>query len=432
MRLPNFGNEMVASFWFLPLVLAAVAGVAALGLIELEQHLGEQEVSQWPLVLSASPETARNLLAALATAVATIAATTFSLTIVALALAAQQYTPKMLHNYLSSRTSQVILGVLTGTFVYAILTLQSVRTDPGFVPTLALTGALMLALASVGTFIYYLHHIASALQDTNLTRDIEQRTLRASRQLFAQGAEALSAPEHSAGVPVPADGESGYVQFIDIKKLVRLMAKHDLVLTVEHGAGEFVPPGAALAQLSPPERVSQEVRRKVVRNFTIGEDRTHQQDLTFGIYQLVDVAVRSLSPSFNAVTTASTCIDHIGSILRQFATVELPSWHCYKQDGKTRVIAKSPTFGDLLNLGFLQIRHFGASHPVILSRLLNVIASLEEVTEDPDRRRWLLEHVSHIAAAAERSLEAEVDRAAVWERLSTLESRLHLARGAKR
>ncbi len=170
------------------------------------------------------------------------------------------------------------------------------------------------------------------------------------------------------------------------------------------------------------------MRQKVARNFNIGEDRAHQQDVAFGIYQLVDIAVRSLSPSFNAVTTASTCIDHIGSILRQFAPIELPPWRCYEQDGKTQVIAKSPTFGDLLNLGFHQIRHFGESHPVILSRLLDVIASLEEVTEDLDRRRWLMEHVNHIAAAAERSLEAEVDREAVWERLSTLESRLQPAR----
>ncbi|HEV2125888.1 MAG TPA: DUF2254 domain-containing protein, partial [Chloroflexota bacterium] len=424
MRLPNIKNVFGASFWFLPMLLVAGAALTALGLVELEEGLRGHRVSQWPLVLSASPETARNVLSAVTTAVGTIAATTFSLTIVALTLAAQQYTPKMLHNYLSSRQSQVMLGVLAGTFAYALLTLQFVRDNPSFVPGLALTGALGLALASIGTFIYFLHHIASALQDTNIATDLERRTLRASEHLFHPASEGASAGGFRSGVPVPADRESGYIQVIEIDKLAQLMAQHDLVLTVERGAGEFVPRGAALARLNPPERVRPELIPKVCQYFKIGPNRTHQQDVAFGIYQLVDIAVRSLSPSFNAFTTATTCIDHIGSILRQLAPLALPPEHHYARQGKTRVIARSPTFGDLLNLGFQQIRTSGEGHAVILIHLLEVIADLEEVIEDADRRQQLVGHVNHIAAAADRGIPAAVDRQAIGERLQDLAVRL--------
>lgn len=424
MRLPNLGNVLGAGFWFLPLVLVGVGAALAFGLLALEQQLGTRTVQQWPFVLTTSPETARSFLSTLATAVATIAATTFSLTLLALTLAAQQYTPKLLHNYLSSRRSQITLGVLAATFTFAILTLQAVRANSDSAPALALTGALVLSLASLGAFIHFLHLIANALLDTNIATDIERRSLRASNQVFSRQFRTVDGPDAAAGVPICSDSESGYVQLIEIDHLVHLLDEADLVLTVIRGAGEFVPRGASLARLSPSERVSPKIVKKVRGRFKIGPDRTHQQDLTFGIYQLVDIAVRSLSPSFNAVTTASTCIDHIGSILRQMATRDLPPWHAYPANGKPRVIVISPTFVNLLDLGFHQVRTFGGSHVTILVGLLEVIASLEEVTERPDRRCLLVEHANHIAAAAARHIQADVDREPVRERLRTLGARL--------
>ena len=376
------------------------------------------------MLLNASPETAGRLLSVIATTVATIDATTFSLTIVALTLAPQQYTPRMLHNYMSNRGNQFALGMLAGTFAYALLVLRSVRSDPAFVPALALTGALVLALASVGVFIYFIHHVASILQGTNITADVERRTLRTIERAFVGQAGEPRGEGSPEGAPVPAEGSSGYVQVVEIDELVQLMVEHDLVLTVARGTGEFVPKGAVLARLSPPERVSQELMSAIRRHFKIGQDRTHQQDVAYGIYQLVDIAVRSLSPSFNAITTASTCIDHIGSVLRQLAPMELPARRRYDRDGKPRVIVDSPTFDDLLKLGFDQIRSFGESHTVILLQLLEIIGELEEVTDAPERRLRLVEHANHIAAAAERGVKAEVDRAAVRERLQDVRTRL--------
>lgn len=427
MRMPNVGNAMVASFWFVPMILVIIAVALAFGLVEVEEYVGPDRVSQWPVVLSTGPETARSILSTIATAMATVGATTFSLTIVAITLAAQQYTPKLLHNYMSNRRNQLVLGVLTGTFAYAILVLRSVRSDPGFVPTLALTIGLVLALISVGVFIYFIHHVASILQDATIAAGIESRTLATIDRAFVHDAgEAGDARcvGHGRGVAVRADKNSGYVQLIQIDQLVELMAKHDLVLTIERGAGEFVPKGGVLARIDPPDRVTQEIVEKVGSHFKIGQDRTYQQDVAYGIYQLVDIAVRALSPSFNAITTASTCIDHIGSILRQLATVELPATRHYCCDGHTRVIIESPTFGDLLTLGFHQIRTFGESYAVILIHLLEVIAELEGVIDQPERRWELVEQANRIAAAAERGLTAEVDREAINVQLEDVGTRL--------
>ncbi len=150
MRTPNIGNLLGASFWFLPTVLLAGAAVTALGLVELEEHLGAGVVRRWPFLVRMDPETARSVLSTIATTMATVAATTFSLTIVALTLAAQQYTPRMLHNYISNRGNQLTLGVLAGTFAYALLVLRSVRNEPDVVPAMALTGALVLAFLASG------------------------------------------------------------------------------------------------------------------------------------------------------------------------------------------------------------------------------------------------------------------------------------------
>lgn len=424
MQKPNIGNVLSASFWFLPLVLVAGAGAAAFGLVALEEHLGAGTLSHSPFVLSVDPETARSLLSALATTVATIAATTFSLTIVALTLAAQQYTPRVLHNYMSDHGNQVTLGVLTGTFAFAVIALQAVRGDPVFVPEMAITVALALALASVAAFIYFIHHLASILPATNIAADIERRTLHAVKRTLVEHGGDAAGEEALKGIVVSAEKRSGYVQVVELYALVELMVRHDLTLTVECGAGAFVPQGAALAWLSPPERVSEAVTSRVRSHFKLGDTRTHQQDVEYGLYQLVDIAVRSLSPSFNAVTTASTCLDHIGSILRQLAPMDLPPSRQYGSGGTPRVIVPSPTFDHLLTLGLAQIRTFAEHHRVILMQLLEVLGELEEVTQDPDRRRLLVEHANHIAAAAERGIAAEVDRAAIRGALQAVGTRL--------
>ncbi len=198
-------------------------------------------------------EGARVVLSTVAATVTTVAATTFAVTIVALSISAQQYSPRVLRNFIRDPGNQMVLGILIGTFVYSLLVLQSVRTgDEEFVPSLALVGALVLALVSLGAFIYFISHIANAIQGTTITAGILRETTRAIERLFPGDGEGESDDgddvpgDIGEGTPVPSH-ETGYVQVIEIRKLLKLASKHGLVVQVERSAGDFVAEGETLA-----------------------------------------------------------------------------------------------------------------------------------------------------------------------------------------
>ncbi len=429
-RLPNLWNTTRSSLWFLPTLLTAAAALAAVGLIWLDEVLGTGDVGRWLLIFGVGGEGARVVLSTVAATVATVAATTFAVTIVALSISAQQYSPRVLRNFIRDTGNQMVLGILIGTFVYSLLVLQSVRTgDEEFVPSLALVGALVLALVSLGAFIYFISHIANAIQGTTITAGILRETTRAVDRLFPGDGEGESddgddVPDDiREGMPVPSH-ETEYVQVIEIGKLLELASKRGLVIEVQRSAGDFVAEGETLAVVGLRGRADGEAVERVQAQFKIGSQRTPQQDVQLGVRQLVDMAIKALSPGINDPTTAINCIDHLGAILRVIAARKMPPRCRYDDGGCVRVIMPPATFVEFLKLSFNQIRIAGETHAVILVRLLCVIEALAKVAQHPDRRRLLLEHANDIGRAADRGVVAELDRAEINEQLCRVGSLL--------
>lgn len=415
---------MVSSLWFLPSLLVGLAAAVAFGLVWLEQWLGTQTVDRWPLVLDAESEGARSMLSTIANTTLTLASVTFSITIVALALAASTYTPRILRTFISDRGNQLVLGVFIATFVYALLILTTIRSgNLPFVPSLALTGAFVLMLASLGLFIYFIHHIASSIQASSVTDAIEHETRPVIDRLFPQQlARGMDDEEddivlpRGAGTPVPS-AKSGYIQVVDAQGLLELMVRHDLRMKMEQRIGQFVAEGSLLATIMADGGVDEEVLRRVRGLYVIGKQRTLQQDVEFGVRQLVDVALKALSPGINDPTTAATCLDHLGALLRRLAGRQIPSSYRYDDEGNLRVIARGATFAGMLDLAFDQIRSAGETYPVILIRILDIIEDLASFVEAPKRRRVLLEHAKRVGEAADRAIVSGSGREAVNEHL---------------
>jgi len=430
LRLKQIWINLRSGFWLLPSLIVLVCMIFAAAIIETDSAGSDRWLAQWPRLFGVGPEGARDMLSTLAGSMMSITGVTFSMTLVALALASSQNTSRILRNFMRSRVTQVTLGVFAGVFAYCLIVLRTIRTgDAAFVPTLAVSFAFVLALGGIGVLVFFIHHIASSIQASNIIASIAQETTVAIDRLFAEKrgrapdkAEAeendqvLASRDERTWYPVPA-ALSGYIQSVDSDALLDFARKRKTLVRMEHGVGAFVVKNTALASLALAYPPDQKMIDALNEAYSVGRLRTVEQDPSFGIRQLVDMALKALSPGVNDTSTAVMCVDYLSAILARLACLQFPSSHRY-EGGALRVIAIVPTFGGLLAEAFDQVRGCAEGNVAIMARMLDAIGAIASLTVNPDHIRLLDEQRQWIAELADRTIESTHDRARIEERLT--------------
>jgi uncharacterized membrane protein len=355
----------------------------------------------------------------------TVTGVTFSITIVTLTLASQQYTPRLLRHFTSDRGNQVVLGVFLATFIYSLLVLRTIgdTSNGEFVPHIAVTTGVVMGVGSLAVLIYFIHHVAASIQASTILARVGDATHALIDHLFPEplgsGADPGAVREQrvpekiAEGAVVPTRAR-GYVQAVDQDGLMRVAEEENLRVRLEHLIGDFVYENDALATVWPAERVGPALIDRLNRRFALGRDRTLQQDPEYGVIQLSDIAVKALSPGINDPTTAVTCLDTLGSILRHLAGREIPSPYRRDSAGTIRVIAPGTDFERMTGLALRPIRHYGENDASVTLRLVQVLTDIATaVPPGSDRRAVLRELLTEIDAGAERGLSsgAELARA---------------------
>ncbi len=429
-RLLSLWQNMLASLWFVPVTVVVAAVGLALALVEVDSRLGERALEAWPMLFGASPGGARHMLATIASSTITIAGVVFSITLVALSLASSQYSSRVLRNFMSDRGNQTVLGVFVGIFAYCLVVVRTIREDSvgEFVPSVAVLVGVCLAFAGVGFFIYFIHHIAVSIQASRILARIAGETIRvidhvfpdAGEDLCEQGAETASAVNGNPGCwrPVPAD-RTGYIQRAEPNDLVALARELGAVVRMEHCIGDFVVEGSPLVSVRLAGEPDTRALGRAVGAFTIDQQRTTDQDAAFGLRQIVDMALKALSPGINDTTTATMSLDYLTAILLRLCDRRIES-PCRYEGGQLRVITRGQTFGGLVGLAFDQIRQNAGGNVAVLSRLLDSLAALEERTLDASRRGSLQHQARAVDEAVRRSIPSPFDREVLEARAGRL------------
>ena len=187
-------------------------------------------------------------------------------------------------------------------------------------------------------------------------------------------------------------------------------------MRMECGIGEFVVQNTALASLALEEPPDEETIAALNASYSISSYRTVDQDPAFGVRQIVDMALKTLSPGVNDTSTAIICVDYLTAILARLAPRKFPALRRY-EESELRVIAMAPTFENLLVEAFDQIRRNAEGNVSVMSRMLGALDAIASLTDNPRRRRALREQVQRIAELADRTIDSAHDRAWIEERL---------------
>jgi len=409
------------NLWLVPMleVGAAIGLYAVTHVIDDAVYHGSLSLPSW--MRFGSADAARQILTSLAAAVITVVGVVFSITIVTLTLASTQFGPRMLRNFIRDRGTQFTLGTFVATFVYATLVLISIGagTKP-FVPHLSITVSVVLVTVSMGVLIYFIHHIATSIQlpqvIASIARDLSRAIDAESSETGAHAEAGPSVPElltrmSESGGLVPAPS-SGYLQFIKHGTLVGLAAEKGAVIRLLHRPGQFLVRGHPIATVWPPA-AAPAVTEALRRAHITGPNRTLAQDLAFAVDQLVEIALRALSPAVNDTFTALTCIDWLGDSLCKVTTRWHPTRVHRDGHGFVRVITAQLSYTGLVERAFEKIRQAGRGMPAVLIRQLEALTKIIDHTTTAEQRRLLLEQAAMIYTASEESVPEPSDRADV-------------------
>jgi uncharacterized membrane protein len=433
-RMSFWWQEIGSSFWFVPAVIVIGAVMLASALIFVDATVELHVEKQWPLVFGAGAAGSRGLLTAVASSMITVAGVVFSITIVALSLTSSQYTSRVLRNFMRDHSNQVVLGVFVGIFAYCLVVLRTIRSgDEGaFVPSLAVLGGLALAFLGIGFLIFFIHHIAISIQASSIIAAAALETKTAIDQFFPDGLgdsleddvdvrrAATDAERHWTAI---ASRATGYIESVDGNGLLEFAVRYCTIVRMERGIGEFVVESTPLISVAGPlpEKASAELNAM----FVITHQRTVQQDVGFGIRQIVDITLKALSPGVNDTTTGVMCVDYLAVILVQLAQRRITT--AYRlAEGDLRLITRAPTFQSLVSEAFNQIRQNAEGNVAVLTKLLEALETIATATRHGERLQCLKTQAQLVFVVAEQTVrphDVEPIRVVMARFLSGIEQR---------
>lgn len=419
----SWWDDIKDSLWLLPTIFTLICATLAVTLVHIDSGLTiGDSLARNPLLFGGGAEGARGVLSAIASSVVTVTGTIFSIVIVALQLASGQFTPRVMRHFTGDRINQLVLAVMIGTFTYSLLVLRTIRSADDqrgvFVPTVSVSVGILLALVCIGGLILFIHHSAKQLQVSFIIQRAAEDTRHLINDTFP---EAGDRERRSRGL-MPPRGESttvssrssGYLQDINFDHLRDLAANRGLTIQLLHTYGTHVLVGMALAQVWGREgRVTEHDVQGVQDNMIIGIQRTLLHDVTFGIRQIADIAVKALSPGINDPTTATQAIDTLNDLLVQAGTRD-PAPMSIEVDGRPAIFREPVSFASLVDVAYTQIRHYGAADSVVMAHLIDGLRRVTELV--PERNRAILYVHGRLALAeALQAVELEEVRSTLRE-----------------
>jgi uncharacterized membrane protein len=429
-------DRLKVSFWFAPLVMSLGAILLAWAMYWVDVHIPNELLQNNRLVLSGSVVELRGFLFTMATTVLATAGVVFTLLTLPLSTVAAQYGSRLLRVFLGDRTTQLVLGMFVGTFVYCIaaaISLPPVKVQPEG-PQVTATIGLLLMLATFTSLILLIQHISTMLQAPNIAAAAGAELLDVVRAEIPDevrsGDDQRQSGQEAPDTLVETEGylvrvrDTGYIQYIDPEYVLHLARERNLVIRLLPKPGHFVWRGAVVALAWPASLVDERLEGQIRHAFQIGNRRTPTQDVEYAVNQLVEMAVRAMSPAINDPFTAMTCLDYVGNGLALFIRQGEKSPHYFDRDGRLCLVLEPVTFDELLSAAFNMLRHASCDNASVLLHMLKVINAISQEAKSPEARQKLLRHVCLIQAESQAGALIEQDRQSIHLSVEALQTKL--------
>ena len=437
-HLRKLWDSLKSSYWFVPLVMMGMAVILWLGTSTLDSVLSTKDKRDIAWLYISDTDSVRTLLLTIAGAIIGIIGVVFSIIMVPLSIAASQFGPRLLRTFLRDTGTQVTLGTFTATFIFCMAVLLRLSDkNSQQLPQISVNAALLLGVSSFGILLYFINHVAVSIQAPVVVARVSKELHKAILHELPDHPDADSAApfadesikiltESASGNCVIMAAKSGYVQVCDDARLLHIARHYNLVLQLLSQPGDFIAKGTPLATAWP--QTDPKVNEGVNTAFILGLQRTLVQDVAFGINELVEVAIRALSPAINDPFTAMTCLDWLGSALCQMCNRTFPKQKLFDHEGHLRLIRSPVTFTSLTDAAFNQIREYGSTSAAVTLRLMQTIKVVAQCSVTTEQHKALLHHATLVERGCHTGLPEANDQKAIIQCFETIKDLLGVSK----
>lgn len=441
-RLDNLWDSFRTSFWFVPTIMSLMAILLAYGTNQLDGILITSDRSlSW---FTTTAPAARSTLSSVAGATIALAGVVFSITILSLSIASSQYGSRLVRNVMGASIADLVIGQYVGTSLYCLLVLQNVREahgdSPAFTPQVGTAVGLILGLISMGMLIWFIHHVATAIQAptiiTEVSRDLEEAVNRLFPERMSEETQHEADEEQSEdlkqktfkeiltavgknNVTVPSE-QDGYIEGIDGESLISLAVELNGVVELMCKPGDYITKEQLLARVwfqnstdtkEDQEEQAETVINSIQRVIIIGPRRTPRQDVGYAALELVEIAVRALSPGINDPFTAMNCVDRLRGAMGRFVERSRPVQIRRDSESVPRVlVTSSDCFADVLTCSFGMIREYGSSSIAVSLKILEALSGIASHASRPEDLKVIREEAEALKNAFENHHSVQADR----------------------
>ncbi|MDN6731394.1 MAG: DUF2254 domain-containing protein [Atopostipes suicloacalis] len=335
-----------------------------------------------PSFLLTSVGLAKLILSTLSGSLLTITTFTFSTIMVVLTTYSSNFSPRVVNNFLTDKTTMKVLGIFIGGFTYSILALFFMRNALSEFYVLSATIAVIYAIICILYFVVFVYRVSSSIQASKLINQIFEEAHLSIDEALEERENQTNTDEYEIGryaeqLSIKSD-QSGYLELIDFDGLFRVIKKIDGKLILKEEVGNFVGKGHSIAVFYYNEELDRkEILKELLKNFEIADERLAYHDYRFSLQKIVDITLRSLSPGINDPNTAIHCINMLGVLLGRIGEIEGAHTILKKENYQSDIIYKSFHFTDDLYYSFHQIIHYGQNDLSILIAILKALKNIK-------------------------------------------------------
>ncbi|PID22835.1 hypothetical protein CSV61_04115 [Sporosarcina sp. P3] len=387
--------KMRESIWFIPSVYTILASIFALATVLVDTKYNNDLKEYIPSYFRTTVDLAQTILGTLSGALLTMTTVTFSTIMVVLTMYSSQFSPRALQNFLNKSSTQRVLGIFMGGFVYTILSLLFMRKASINHEVISASVGVVLAVICLAFFAFFIHNVGTSIQVSRLIRELTDdvlKSLNSERNGMKRNRVVWSdeKPFFAQSFPFVTEvrGEKyGYIQYIEYEKLTKWAIDHQAIVDVVKPIGAFCGTHTSIATVYSQKELSTD---NLSSHFVLGEERSILQDVEYGIEKIVEIALRALSPGINDPNTAVRCIHSIGEVLQR--TTLLPGGIAvtYTEENKPCVVTVYPSSEDYFYAAFSQISYYGKEDASILNALLDALLYIARNSEDEKTKNLVL------------------------------------------
>lgn len=424
-RISTTIEQLRGDYWVVPALMVTGSIILSILTYQIDRAIQIDILQNISWLGINDSEAARSFLSVISGSMISTTGVTFSITIAALVQASSQLGPRLLSNFLRDRGNQLVLGTLLATYTFCIFTLKTISNTATFlfIPRLSITVATIFTILSIGALVYFFDHISTSLQANYVISQVGTELQQAIKKIYPEKMEYfqdfnLINPEDIPEIKIEESyriisTKGGYLQAIDTKTLIEIAQESGSIMITELRPGEYTSEESILVSIYPQSEKIEEMKDKIIHAFILGGERLRLQDIKYSIEQLVEIAIRALSPGINDPYTAIACIDQLTSGTIELVKRSITEGYHYDLSGKLRLVTKPLTFSDLIETMYNEIRRNSSTNATINIKLLESIASIAPHTRTKEQRKVLVNQAGILLQNSQTFIKEPYDLAEI-------------------